>query len=266
MALQALAGSVHFSNGTEIWTSNNNGVTFAKTDAAAAFKNSAGVTIAASGIVGLGYSPSAGYFATTDDGWLSKVTGLGTSNVELTRFKDLGSSTISFDFFGNGNILRGVRGNDLISFDVSSAANAISLVNANTNLNSVPSTARIGNQFFGMTSNGNFYRINDAGNATQIGANNVTGLNGLTVAGGSSNGNYSQMFVAAGFNSGSNDYVRFGSINHLTGAYTQVSQTFVGGNLAGQMGMVMVIPLPQSAAMGLAGLLGMGVLVRARRR
>jgi len=258
--LQAAAATVHFSNGTQIWTSTNGGVSFAMTDSAAAVTGN-------SGIVGLGYSPTNGYFATTVDGWLHKVTGLGTSSVVLTRFKDLGSSTISFDFFGGGNILRGVRGDDLIEFDVSNASNSVDPINLDIGPNSVPATARVGSDYYGMTADGNVYHIKTSGTADQIGANNVTGLSGADVAGGSSNPSYSQFFVAAGFNQSgaNNDIVRFGTIDHTTGAYTQISQFNLGADLAGQMGMVLV-PLPHAATMGLAGLCGLGLVARLRRR
>ncbi|MDX9911586.1 MAG: PEP-CTERM sorting domain-containing protein [Phycisphaerales bacterium] len=249
----ACGQTVHFSNGRDIWTSTDAGASFAKLGAVTSVSDRH--VLGDFGVVGLGYHAGLNsYFASGSNGHLYTVTGLGTANVALSFYKDLGSSTISFEFVGDDFV--GVRGNDLVAFDVV-ANGALHVINTNTGLSSVPSTALVDDGYYGIIENGRLYRINNAGAATLIGN---TGTGGLHQAGGSGLNNV--YYHGAGYQLAGDDVVRFGTVNTQTAAFTLLSETNIG-TAKGQMGLVVVVPAPSAgAAMTLGGLF----VARRRRR
>ncbi len=247
----ALAFEAHFSNGRQIWSSANSGASFAQSGVVNSVSDLQ--TLGTFGVVALGYHATTDtFFASGSNGHLYTVGGLGTAAVNLTFFKNLGDSSISFEFFGNE--FRGVRGNDLISFDIVSNS-ALTVLNANTGQNNVPATAGIGSDYYGMNSAGNVYLLNSVGAATLIGA---TGQGSASQAGGA--GWEGSFYAGLGFDTaGANDQVRFGTIDVGTGAFSLISSTNIG-EARGQMGLV-IVPNPSAAV-----LLGLGALVATRRR
>lgn len=259
-AVAAVAGAanasiVHFSNGTQIFTSINGGSSFVQSGNVTSVNGN--TPASGFGVVGLGYHSNSGtFYATGSNNVLYTVAGLGTANVSLTQYRTLGGDnpdTISFDFFGD--TFRGVRGNVLISFDIT---NAGSTITTGSNLGrSFPSTANVGGTYFGISDDSSGVGFYNLDSNTRLG---TTFSGNLTSAGGAAlNGKYYTVAVRSGQNA-----VLFGEVNTLTGAFSQLSSTAI--TPAGQMGMVVVIPLPPAAMAGMASLAGLGGLAWVRRR
>lgn len=227
---RAGAQVVHFTNGLEVWSSFDSGVTFEHTGTFDSVDGGAlppEVTQINSMAV---HWPSGVLFAGDGD-ILYVATGLGTPSPHLETVGPVGGTNpcISFDFAGT--LFRGTRSNNLVEFDLLIGPPPV-IINNQTGGSYFRSTAIVGGVHYGVNASDVFRRIDTEGTGLRIGE---LGVSDTSSAGGAEFAGYYYHC----FHRISDHQAHFGTIDLATGLFSEIATIDLGVAIPG-MGLVVL--------------------------